>query len=62
MYTKKCVKEGDHLERLGVDGKIILKCIFEKWNGNVWNKFVSLRDEWSALVNTVTDLPSSKKF
>ena len=25
--------EGDHFEEAGVDGKIILKYIFEKWDG-----------------------------
>ena len=25
--------EGDHLEIRGTDGKIILKCILEKWDG-----------------------------
>ena len=27
--------EGDHLEDLSVDGKIILKWIFKQWNGSV---------------------------
>jgi hypothetical protein len=28
--------EGDHLEDIRVDGKIILKCIFREWCENVW--------------------------
>jgi hypothetical protein len=27
--------EGGHLEIPGVDGRIILKCILEKWNGGM---------------------------
>jgi hypothetical protein len=35
------LKEGNHLENAGVDGRIILKWIFEKWNeraltGSIW--------------------------
>jgi hypothetical protein len=28
--------ETDHLEDLGVDGMIIFKCIFKKWDGEAW--------------------------
>ena len=44
VYTRfwwRNLKEGDHLEGTGVDGKIILKWIFEKldvrvWTGSIW--------------------------
>jgi hypothetical protein len=37
------LREGDHLEVAGLDGKIILKWIFEKWVGRAWAGSVWLR-------------------
>jgi hypothetical protein len=39
----------------GIDGRIILKWIFEKWNGGDldWIGLAEDRDRWWALVNVV---------
>jgi hypothetical protein len=37
------LKEGDHSEDLGVDGKIMLKRIFKKQDGVVWSGLTWLR-------------------
>jgi hypothetical protein len=43
-----------HLENLGVDGKIILKRIFNTCErGMDWNDLTQSRDRWQALVNAV---------
>jgi hypothetical protein len=38
------LRKGNHLEELGVDRKIILKCILEKWDwGREWSGLSLLR-------------------
>jgi hypothetical protein len=46
MGTKiwwESLKERDHSEDLGREGRITLKCILRKYGGRVWNGFVRLR-------------------
>jgi hypothetical protein len=49
--------ERGHLEDPGVDGWIILKWIFKKWNGAMdWIDLAQDRDRWRAPVNAVMNL------
>jgi hypothetical protein len=51
------VREGDHLKDPSVDGRILLKWIFDKLDGGIdWNDLAQDRDMWRALVNTVMNL------
>jgi hypothetical protein len=45
------------LEDPGIDGRIILKQIFEKWvgGGMDWFDLAQDRDMWQAVVNAVTN-------
>ena len=47
--------EGDHLEDLGVDGRIILKLIFTNITG-ACTDLALYRDKWRALDNAVMNL------
>jgi len=48
------MKERAHLEDPDVDGRIILKWIFKKWNGDIdWINLAQKRDRCRALMNTV---------
>jgi hypothetical protein len=45
---------GDQLEDPGINGRIILKLIFEKWDGGMdWIYLAQDRDRWRALVNAI---------
>jgi hypothetical protein len=39
------LRKRDHLEGPGVDGSIILRWIFKKWNGRAWRVLIWLRIE-----------------
>jgi hypothetical protein len=48
------LREGDHLGDPGIDGRIILKWIFKKWDGDMeWIALAQDRDRWWVLVNAV---------
>jgi hypothetical protein len=49
--------KGGHLGDPRVDGKIILKWIFKKWDGGMdWIELAQDKNRWRALVNAVTNL------
>jgi hypothetical protein len=50
------VRERDHLEGLGVDGKIILKYNFNKQYAIAWTDLAGVRDRWRAPVNAVMNI------
>ena len=56
-YTGFCwgkLRERDHLGNPSVDGRIILRCIFRKWDVGV--KLAQDRDRWQGIVNGVMNL------
>jgi hypothetical protein len=51
------LREGDHLGGPGIDGRIIFKQIFKKWDvGMDWIELAQDRNRWWALVNAVMNL------
>jgi len=51
------LRERDYLEDPDIDGRIILRWIFRKWDVGLWNGSSWLRtDRWQALVDAVMNL------
>jgi hypothetical protein len=55
------LREGDHFENPGVDGRIILKWIFKQWDGEGmdWIDMAQDRDRWRAVVSSKNHFFSS---
>ena len=57
------LQEREHLEDLGVDGTIILKWIFKKWDGGVyWIYLAQDRDRWRVVMNAVMNVDCAGWF
>jgi hypothetical protein len=52
------LREGDQFEDPGVDGRIIIKWIFKKWDegGMDWIDMAQDRDRWWGVVSAVMNL------
>jgi hypothetical protein len=49
--------ETNHWEDEGIDGNLILKYVFEKWDGGTdWFDLAQDRERWQALDNAVMNL------
>ena len=48
------LSDRNQLEKLGVDGRVILKCIIRKWDGGKdWIALAQAKDRSRAVVNVV---------
>jgi hypothetical protein len=51
------LKEDNHLGDPGIDGRIVLKWIFKKWDwGMDWIELAQDRVRWQAVVNVIMNL------
>jgi hypothetical protein len=49
--------ERNHLEELGLDGRVLLKWIFKNWYGNMdWIDLAQDRDRWRSVVQVAINL------
>jgi hypothetical protein len=62
-FLRGNLRERDHWGDPGVDGRIILRCIFRKWNVEVWTRLGWLRIETGGGARECGNEPSgSRKF
>jgi hypothetical protein len=51
------LRERNHLEVPGIDGKVILKLVFKTWNGGKdWIDLAPDRGRWRSVVNVAKNL------
>jgi hypothetical protein len=50
------LREGNHLEDQGVDGRILLKFVFKKWFEGCMDWIVLAAGRWRVFVNVVINL------
>jgi hypothetical protein len=51
------LRNRDHLEDPGIDGRLIFKWIFKKWDEGVdWIQLPQDRDRWQTLLNVLLNL------
>jgi len=56
-FRRGGLREGDHLEDLGVDGRIMLKCMLKNCLGGIeWIDLARDRGRWMAVVNAEMNL------
>jgi hypothetical protein len=56
-FSGENLMEGGHLGDPGVDGKIILRRIFKRWERVMyWIELAQDRDRWRAIMNAVMEL------
>jgi len=53
FWWRRDVRGRDHLVDLGVDGSIIIRCIFRKWDVGVWTDLAQNTERWRAFVNAL---------
>jgi hypothetical protein len=51
------MSERDHFQDTGLDGRVVIKWMFKKWDGGSWTALIWLRKgTGSALLNAAMDL------